>query len=573
MARDRIPHRSKNIKDAMTTELSIPKATLEIVDAESTSQPVEITTVPFRVGRGADAANNLKLDDRRISRRCLAVGYEYGRFFLDDLGQRNGIFINDQLIEGAGNLYSGDVITFGQVESFKLIFRAGPAHEVLPDLLSRLEKTDTTEAGDRNLRHISLLLEATALLQSQMPIEDVLAAMVDRSIIITDADRGLLLKADPQRELTPFVARQKGGEALAPQTVSPSQTVITKAVEQKHGIVELDMEHADNTLREAKSVVAQQLRSLAAIPLYSHPGLHAATTAAQTGELLGVLYLDSRRPAAFSSLERQILDALAVEAASVMENARLLERERERHKLEQELSIARDIQQALLPKGFQDFSHCQITATNQPCYAVGGDYFDLMELAPGQTGFILADVSGKGLPAALLTSMLQGCFAGMALGKTPTQLVNYINQFVWTRSEASRYATLFFGVLDSSGQLNYINAGHHSPLLVRGEKVSAPFPSGCIPLGLLSSTEFETCTAALEPGDTLVLFTDGVTEAVNRQDEEFEMDRLIEVVQKNAAASVEDLQNAVLGAVKDFARGAQQADDITLLVLRYQGAG
>jgi serine phosphatase RsbU (regulator of sigma subunit)/pSer/pThr/pTyr-binding forkhead associated (FHA) protein len=557
----------------MTTEISIPKATLEIVDAESTSQPVEIDAVPFRVGRGADADNNLKLDDRRISRRCLAVSYEQGRFFVEDIGQRNGVFINDQLVEGSGNIHSGDVITFGQVESFKLIFRAGPSHEVLPELLSRLERTDATEAGDRNLRHISLLLEATALLQAEMPMEEVLAAMVDRSIVITDADRGLLLMADPEGDLQPFVARQQKGEVLSPQTVSPSQTVITRAIEQKRGIVELDMDLAEDTLREAKSVVAQQLRSLAAIPLYSHSGLHAATTTAQTGELLGVLYLDSRRPAAFSSLERQILDALAVESTSVIENARLLERERERRKLEQELSIARDIQQALLPKGFQDFSHCQITAANEPCYAVGGDYFDSMALAPGQTGFILADVSGKGLPAALLTSMLQGCFAGMALGKTPTQLVNHINQFVWTRSETSRYATLFFGVLDSSGQLNYINAGHNSPLMVRGGKVSEPFPSGCVPLGLLSSMEFETCSASLEPGDTLVLFTDGVTEAVNRNDEEFEMDRLIGIVEQNAAASVEDLQNAVLDAVNDFARGAQQADDITLLVLRYQGAG
>jgi serine phosphatase RsbU (regulator of sigma subunit)/pSer/pThr/pTyr-binding forkhead associated (FHA) protein len=557
----------------MTTEISIPKATLEIVDAESTSQPVEIDAVPFRVGRGADADNNLKLDDRRISRRCLAVSYEQGRFFVEDIGQRNGVFINDQLVEGSGNIHSGDVITFGQVESFKLIFRAGPSHEVLPELLSRLERTDATEAGDRNLRHISLLLEATALLQAEMPMEEVLAAMVDRSIVITDADRGLLLMADPEGDLQPFVARQQKGEVLSPQTVSPSQTVITRAIEQKRGIVELDMDLAEDTLREAKSVVAQQLRSLVAIPLYSHSGLHAATTTAQTGELLGVLYLDSRRPAAFSSLERQILDALAVESTSVIENARLLERERERRKLEQELSIARDIQQALLPKGFQDFSHCQITAANEPCYAVGGDYFDSMALAPGQTGFILADVSGKGLPAALLTSMLQGCFAGMALGKTPTQLVNHINQFVWTRSETSRYATLFFGVLDSSGQLNYINAGHNSPLMVRGGKVSEPFPSGCVPLGLLSSMEFETCSASLEPGDTLVLFTDGVTEAVNRNDEEFEMDRLIGIVEQNAAASVEDLQNAVLDAVNDFARGAQQADDITLLVLRYQGAG
>ncbi len=555
------------------TKTAGPAPTLEVLDSEGTSLVVHIDELPFRVGRGVDASNQLKLDDRRISRRCLSIAQSDRRYFLEDLGQRSGIFINGTLVEGEQNLYSGDVISFGQVEGLHIIFRAGPGQDVLPNLLSRLEKSETEGEGvDRNLRHISLLLEATALLQSALPLEDVLAAMVDRAIVVTDADRGLLLRTNSEGELQPLVARQKDGERVGLDSISPSQTFITQAIKQKHSLVELDISGAQEALREAKSIVAQKLKSVAAIPLYSHSHLKMQTTTSLsgTGELLGVLYLDSQSPAAFSGLGRQILDALAVEATSVIENARLLERERERRRLEQELSIAREIQQALLPKGFQTFPHCQITAANNSCFAVGGDYFDLMELPNKEMGFVLADVSGKGLPAALLTSMLQGCFSGMAFSQEPTKLVSHINEFVCARTDPNRYATLFFGVLHPSGKLDYINAGHDSPLLVRNGKVTAPFPSGCVPMGLLPATEFSACTATLEPGDTMVLFTDGVTEAVNIKGVEFDLSRLRELLEANAGAPIRTLQEKIFSSVHDFARNAQQADDITVMVLRYQ---
>ena len=558
----------------MGTAPTIPEASVELLDAEGTTRVVRIETMPFRIGRGVDTSNHVRLDDRRISRRCLSIAYEDGRYFLEDIGQRNGVFVNGNQIEGSQNLYSGDIITFGQVDNLQIVFRAGPAHDALPHLLSRLEKSDSEEEGDADLRHLSLLLEATALLQSELPVEEVIAAMVDRALVVTDADRGLLLRKEGDGGLHPMAARRKAAESLPSDSLAPSQTIIAAAIQKKRSIVEVDLGDADKKFKEAKSVIAQQLRSVMAIPLYSLARLHSPTTTSVTGsgELLGVLYLDSRRTAAFSSLDRQILDALAAEATSVIENAQLLARERERRRFEQELSIARDIQQALLPKGLKAFPHCLIAADNNPCYLVGGDYFDLMELDDGRMGFVLADVSGKGLPAALLTSMLQGCFAGMALGRAPSELMDRINQFVCSRSDANRYATLFFGILDSSGHLDYINAGHHSPLLIRNGKVTEPFPSGCVPLGLLEGTKFQTCSAELQPGDTMLLYTDGVTEAENTSGEELGMDRLRKMVEARTEGSVEELQNAVLGGVNDFARGAQQADDITLLVLRYQNA-
>src|SRR5215469_2532876 len=161
-------------------------------------------------------------------------------------------------------------------------------------------------------------------------------------------------------------------------------------------------------------------------------------------QFLGVLYLDSRQPGAFSQLDRQILDAIAIEAASILDNARLVVHERERQRLEQELSIAREIQQALLPCGFLDFPYLAITGTNSPCLAVGGDYFDVFTLSDDRTAFLIADVSGKGLGAALLTTMLQGALSGMKIGAEPAGVFNHINRFFCEHSEVGHYATMFF---------------------------------------------------------------------------------------------------------------------------------
>ena len=172
----------------------------------------------------------------------------------------------------------------------------------------------------------------------------------------------------------------------------------------------------------------------------------------QRGQFLGILYLDSRRPAAFSKLDRQILDALAVEAASILDNARLVERERQRQRLEQELSIAREIQQALLPRGFGEFPHLAISAVNTPCHAVGGDYFDVFPMSDDRTAFVIADVAGKGIGAALLTTMLQGALTGMTLGADPARVFHHINDFLCKHSDVGKYATMFFGMLDRARQ-------------------------------------------------------------------------------------------------------------------------
>ena len=355
---------------------------------------------------------------------------------------------------------------------------------------------------------------------------------------------------------------------------SPTQTALRMAVDSQTGVITGDLQQADVALQGAQSIIAQRLRSVVAIPLYAMP--HASTEESialiQRGQFLGILYLDSRRPAAFSKLDRQILDALAVEAASILDNARLVERERQRQRLEQELSIAREIQQALLPREFLDFPHLAISAFNTPCHAVGGDYFDVFPMSDDRTAFVIADVAGKGIGAALLTTMLQGALSGMTLGADPARVFHHINDFLCKHAEVGKYATMFFGMLDRKGNLDYLNAGHPSPLLLRRGEVTEIFTQGSFPVGLIPDAQYVAVRETLEPGDTLVLFSDGVTEAEDLQEQLFGIPRLSEALAGQHDAPLDQLQKKVVDCVENFSRGASQADDITLLFIRYRAA-
>jgi sigma-B regulation protein RsbU (phosphoserine phosphatase) len=332
------------------------------------------------------------------------------------------------------------------------------------------------------------------------------------------------------------------------------------------------LNRADAALQMAQSIVAQSLRAVIAIPLYANPLATSEESAArpEPGQFLGVVYLDSRRPTAFSKLDRQILDALAVEAASILDNARLLERERQR--MEQELNIARDIQQALIPHGFRDFPYFAVSGVHTPCHAVGGDYFDVFPLDEERTAVFVADVSGKGLGAALLTTMLQGALSGMSIGTDPVRVFNHINKFLCEHAEVGRYATMIFGILHASGKFVYVNAGHLSPLILRRGEVTVLFTEGSFPVGLIPEAEFTATTVDLQEDDTLILFSDGVTEAMDPNEEMYGVPRLREVLSGQHRAPLAELQKTVLQSVEDFARGASQADDITLLLVRYRAA-
>ena len=547
---------------------------LEVISPDRSRRFVQIGESPFLIGRGSDAGNHLHLSDPRISRHCAAIVNGGDCCYLEDRGHRRGIFVNGKKVQQT-SLQNGDVITFGFEDSFEIIFRSASNETTVQSLLTRIGSVPGDDSSSGGLRKLNVLLQATSLLHSQLPLESVLGTMLDHAIAITHADRGLLLEPDDSGSLSVRLARGSGAVSLSPEGLTPSQTALRQAREQMSSVITEDLNLADSKLQMAQSIVAQSLRAVIAIPLYATAfGAGSTSTAerAEPGQFLGIVYLDSRRPTAFSKLDRQILDALAVEAASILDNARLVARERQRQRLEQELSIARDIQQALLPRGFCDFPQLEVAGINTPCHAVGGDYFDVFPVSEDRTAFVIADVAGKGLGAALLTTMLQGSLAGVTLGADPVRVFQHINDFLCAHAEVGRYATAFFGILDRQGNLDYLIAGHPSPLLLRHGQVTELIAGGSFPVGLIPQATYELACATLEPGDTLVLFSDGVTEATDPDEQLFGVHRLSETLAGEDNAPLDRIQKKVVESVEKFTRGASQADDITLLLVRYRAA-
>jgi sigma-B regulation protein RsbU (phosphoserine phosphatase) len=552
-------------------------AYIEVAFPERPRQVVPISVLPFLVGRGSENGNHLAIDDVRVSRKCIVISVVPEGLRIEDRGQAGGIFLNQaQLTEGR-ILSDGDRIRLGGDEQCQLVFRSAP-HPLRrrDDGMAALNRLPGVRSGDsqHELNRLSVLLEATSLLHSQLPLESIFAAMLDHAIALTRADRAMLLEPDAAGMLQVRVARGRGQTSLEPEAMNPSRTVLGQAIEQRSAAINEDLLLADSNLQSAHSVVLQFLRSAVVIPLYNMPhGTDAAGHSPGHRELLGAVYLDSKRASAFSTLDRQILDALGAQAESILANARLMQRERDRQRLEQELSIAREIQQALVPQGLQDYPHLAITGIHRPCNEVGGDYFDVFPLPDGRTAILIADIAGKGLGAALLTTMLQGALSVLTFGAEPVKVFEYLNRFLCDRAGVDRYATMFFGLVSPDGMLEFVRAGHPSPLLLRRGKVSELYQEGSFPIGLVDEASYEASRVQLEPEDTLLLFTDGVTEAEDKDRNLFEVERLMEALAQYAGCTLDVLKAGILSTVEKFTEGAQQSDDITLLAVRYRKPG
>jgi sigma-B regulation protein RsbU (phosphoserine phosphatase) len=553
------------------SEYSGYEAILEVVLPNKAPESITVSQTPFLIGRGRDNGNHLVLEDPRISRSCAVIEEEFGDYFLKDRGHRSGIWVNGRRV-GQKILMDGDTIELGVENSPKIVFRLRPTEHFVENILERLDSLPAIEtAGDTGgLSKLNLLLEATSLLHSALPLESVLGTMLDHAISVTSAERGLLLEADDEGVLKVRLARGSGGTTLAPESIAPSQTALRQAVSSRAAAITDDLNLADLNLKSAQSVMIQGLHSVVAIPLYAVAHGNADGTETAAGRLLGAVYLDSRRSTAFTNVDRQILDALSAQAASILDNARLVEKEREQRRLEQELAIAREIQQGLVPQGLREFPYLEVKGVNLPCHGVGGDYYDVFPLSDESTAFLVADVTGKGLGAALLTTMLQGALSGMRLGVAPEKVFNHVNRFLCEHASVGRCATMFFGRIDAEGVLEYLYGGHPSPLLIREGKVSELYTEGTLPVGVVEGVTFEATRVQLKSNDVLVLFSDGLAEAANTRNELFGFDRLNDVVAQCAEDSIEIMMTTILGAVEDFSRGAGQADDLTLLIVRYR---
>jgi serine phosphatase RsbU (regulator of sigma subunit)/ketosteroid isomerase-like protein len=252
----------------------------------------------------------------------------------------------------------------------------------------------------------------------------------------------------------------------------------------------------------------------------------------------------------------------------VYDNRAVLER-LEKARLDKELKTAAEVQRALLSRTTHAGDHCESIGDSLPCRAIGGDFFELIDRPDGDFGIVLGDVSGKGPPAALLAAMLQGMFvAETQIGDGPAATLARVNRRLAARRLDARFATLVYAVLSPDGRLVYSNAGHNPPALLARDGIRRLATGGLL-LGAFPNAAFAEETLQLREGDTLVMFTDGVTEAQNPAGEELGDARLMACLSESAACPPAELLNRVFGAVHEFCQQADQADDITVTVTRF----
>ena len=542
-----------------------PPAYLIVKSPSGAETRVALEQLPFRIGRHAD--NELVLRDSRSSRHHAQIVVDNGQYVLEDLGSSHGVTVNGERVERK-KLRNSDRIDFGFPDSYAIVFSLG----VLPVRPQR-PKAPTPVAIEvgTNLSKLRAMLEVARALQASLSTDDVLATVVEAALAVTGCERGFLLLRQGD-DLAIRVARAKTGP-LAETDLRVPTSLLMRSLAQRKDF--LSMNFDPSVEGPERTVAALELRSVVCVPLVRvRTGAMQDNTAAfnPMDDTVGVLYMDSRLKAAdLSSGGREILTTLALEASTVLENARLLEEQWVRQRMQQELGIARQIQQSLLPRILPATGWFRAAASSTPCLEVGGDYLDVRQIHPKCWAAISADVSGKGVGAAILASLLQGMFLAAPFTRLAMEeMMSRTNHFLNERTGGEQYATIFYCTVEESGLMRWVNAGHPPPLLANASgRLDALAASG-VPVGMLAETSYPAEESQLQPGDKLVMYSDGLTEARNLQGEFYGLKRLCEVVSRNAGANCQDLHAAILSAVSEFTQGAPQQDDVSLVALEYQ---
>ena len=545
---------------------------LIVVDPNGHRTRVEIKPIPFKIGRQPD--NNLVLRDTRASRHHAQILIEDGQYVIEDSDSRHGTFVNGKRAQRQA-LQSSDRIEFGVPDSYQLIFTVGPAE--LAGLLEQapVSETQVTRTGGAggSLSKLRAVLEVARTLQGSFSTGDVLNSVVDAALTVTGTDRGFLLLRNGD-DLEMKVARDRHGKPLAESDLRVPRRVIHRALQQRRELLSMNFDPmATGEVRPEHSVADLELRSVVCIPLVrirTTSGEDTSMLSPQT-DTVGVLYMDSRVSAAdLSGGNRELLQTLAIEASTVLENARLLDEEREKLKIEEELNVARTIQQSLLPGQLPSTGWFRACGSSIPSHQVGGDYFDVVEVDKSCWATVVADVSGKGVSSALLASLLQGAFLTTSTSsEIMARRVARINSFLYDRTKGSKYATVFYSLMERGGRLHYVNGGHCAPILISQDGRYEYLETTAMPVGMLPEAEFTVEERQLFPGDRIVIYTDGVTEAQNERGEFFGRKQLREIVVAHAGDACTALHDAILRTLKNFTGGAPQADDITLVVAEY----
>jgi serine phosphatase RsbU (regulator of sigma subunit) len=512
----------------------------------------------FTIGRRS--TSDLPLSDTEVSREHAEIAQVNGQYVVRDRGSKYGTYVNGTQITAEQPLSHGDRIRLGRTGGAEVRFLIGDE--------SAASEGSSIAGG---FRQIASLLQSLQALGGARVLDDVLALVMDTAIEITGAERGFIMLADAKGHLEMKLARGQGKVSLSGTTFERSHKIPEDVFTSGREKIVADL-HDSDLAHAHQGTLALGIRHVLCVPLRI---VRYVDRPAEVGDAksIGVLYLDSRvKGTLLSRTARTALETLAVEAAAAIDNARLYREAMEKARFAEELRIASEIQKALLPAGHREGSFFDAYGESLSCREIGGDFFDYMDLPDGRFGFALGDVAGKGAPAALLTAVLQGILTGQAAAmREPRETMARVNQGLLSRAVEARFATAFFGVLDAQGRLAYCNAGHNPPFVFSPDGAVQRLETGGLVLGLFASATYDQAVVQLSPGDTVVIFSDGVSEALNPAGEEFGDDRINTAVTAVLAQPPREVLEALLRSVKAFAGSAAQNDDVTGLVLRYKG--
>ncbi len=511
---------------------------------------------------GRSSRSDVHLPDATVSKSHAEIVRAGDGWLIRDLGSRNGTRVNGVEAREPTPIKDGDVLEIGKVivrvgaegsgqgTRFAARDLSSAMRHQAQDLLAR----PTERVGSP--RVVKLLAEAGQLLVLPRPLRETceeILSFVERAMPVSRLV--LLLRESPEAEATPIASRVKGGRPGEPLAISRS--ILKLVLDDCTSVVTTDAANDPRFLGQ-HSIVSQGVHSAMAVPLFDNE------------RVLGALYADSRIPGvAFEEEQLQLFTILANMAAVKITNGRLLEAEQSRVRMAQEFATATRIQRGLLPVAPDGVAGWQFHARLETCYEVGGDLYDFYRRADGAWVFMVGDVSGKGLGAALLmSSVLSSARVLYDAADRPLTLAHKLNEAVVRSAAPGTFVTLFLAFLDpASGALRYVNAGHNPPVVVRGRDLRM-LEDGGVPMGVLPRFPFAEGETALEPGDLLAAFSDGIPEAT-RGGEFFDDDRLRQaLIELAPEREIDRIGDGVVSRVAEFLAGEPRSDDVTLVLVR-----
>jgi len=520
---------------------------------------IAIDHSPFTIGRLPE--NDLVLAHPFVSRRHADLVLEGGNCLVVDQASRHGTFVNGQPAAPRHAIAATDVIHFGALDGPSLrLSTSGSDLDSANDtstIRDILEQIPEVNASGNALDKLRWFFESARKLNTSDAVDQILTALLDTTLQLTQVERGYVFLRDEAGEMKLALGRDNKGGALTDEATL-SHGAMRQAITTSNEFIVTDTLSADPETRSA-SMVAHSIRSVICIPLRKRrPGAAARET-----DLLGLLYLDSRlRPGSLTQIDNDLLRTIATDAAALIDNAQLAISEERERVYRQEMNIAAEIQRGLMTVRPPTLSWAQVAARSVPCREVGGDFFDIVE--DGESlAVIVADISGKGISAAILGATLQGLIYSLLVARQPlATIAEIVNRYICGKN-VEKYATMAILRVAPNGRLEYINCGHVPPFLYSGG--CSRLTESNLPVGLIEGAPFSSGSLQLQAGARVLIVTDGVTEA-SRPDGEF---------YGEARLACGDLEIATLddifNGVERFAGALAADDDCTVLDFRYLG--